>query len=126
MGRARAGGGAALTITTAESRLVQGLMHDLGLTAAELAMAVSVHPRTVERWLNGDTPQRNEGRGRLYQLAALRDRLCILFGSSERVSAWLRADNRYLGGLAPADALRAGRIDRVDAAAGALASGTFV
>lgn len=115
-----------VTVTTAESQLVQGLMHDLALTAADLALAVRVHPRTVERWLDGDTPQRNEGRERLYQLAALRDRLCVLFGSPERVAAWLRADNRYLGGLAPADALQAGRVDRVDAAAEALASGTFV
>lgn len=50
----------------------------------------------------------------------------LVFGSSERVGAWLRADNRYLGGLASVDALRAGRVGRVDAAAEALASGTFV
>jgi hypothetical protein len=49
-----------------------------------------------------------------------------LFGAPDRVQAWLRADSRYLGGLSPLDALRAGRIDRVEAAVEALASGIFL
>ncbi len=101
-------------------------MADLGMSPSELAAAVRVHPRTVERWRAGDTPQRHEGRERLHRLAALHDRLRLLFGSAERIRAWLRADNRYLGGLAPIDALRASRMDRVEAAVEALASGAFL
>lgn len=115
-----------MAVTTTEAELVQGLLHDLGISATELALAIKVHPRTIERWLTGDTPQRNEGRERLHRLALLRDRLCIFFGPPERVKTWLRADSRYLGGLSPLDALRAGRIDRVEAAVEALASGIFL
>jgi hypothetical protein len=59
-------------------------------------------------------------------LNALHHRLCDTFGGSEARRAWLRASNRHLGGLAPADAMRAGRVDRVDAALEALDSGVYV
>ena len=37
-----------------------------------------------------------------------------------------KESNRYLGGMTPADAVRAGRIDRVEAALEAFDSGVFL
>jgi ribosome-binding protein aMBF1 (putative translation factor) len=54
-------------ITVAE--LIRELERDLGLPPQELAQALRVNPRTVDRWLGGDIPQRNEGRQRLDDLA---------------------------------------------------------
>ena len=105
---------------------VQETEETLGLSVGEFAQALKVHPRTVARWLDGDMPQRNHGRERLEQLAALSDTLLALFGSSKAVQHWLGAENRYLGMLTPREALLVGRIDRVSAAAEALASGVFV
>lgn len=98
----------------------------LGLSTRELAQVLKVHPRTVARWLDGDTPQRNHGRERLEQLTELSEALIALFGSRKEVQLWLGAENRYLGMLTPREALLAGRIDRVSAAAEALATGVFI
>ncbi|MHB1005347.1 MAG: MbcA/ParS/Xre antitoxin family protein [Chloroflexota bacterium] len=57
---------------------------------------------------------------------ALRHRLLGTFTTAEAARAWLNAANRYLGGLTPADALRVGRLDRVEAALEALDSGVFI
>ncbi len=109
------------------TKTVEELQHDLGLTLDDLALALNVRPRTIGRWLTeGDTPQRNKGRERLEALDALRVRLNEMFTSQEAAKTWLNAGSRYLGGLTPVEVLRAGRIDRVDAALEALESGVFL
>ena len=55
---------------------------------------------------------------------ALAERLREAFG--ENAYEWLHADSRYLGGSKPIEALRAGRVDRVEAALEALDSGFFL
>jgi hypothetical protein len=55
---------------------------------------------------------------------ALAEHLEEIFG--ENASEWLEADTRYLGGMKPIEALRAGRMDRVEAALEALDSGFVV
>jgi hypothetical protein len=59
-------------------------------------------------------------------LLALDVRLRETFDSAEESREWLNAENRYLGGLTPAEAVRAGRVDRVEAALEAIDSGIFV
>jgi hypothetical protein len=97
----------------------------LGLSSAELAQALGVTERTVARWSAGLHPQ-VETRGRLIDLLGLIRHLRDTFDDDPTCAAWMRAPNRYLGLLAPSDAVRAGRIDRVEAALEALDSGVFV
>lgn len=111
-------------ITVAE--LIRELERDLSLPPQELAQALRVNPRTIDRWLKGDIPQRNEGRQRLDDLEDLRNRIYRTFSHREAAQAWLKRDNRYLGNVPPAEFLRTGRFDRVNAALETIDSGYFV
>ena len=115
---------ALLEITPA--RAIEQLQHDLSLSPTELAGALNASPRTVKRWRESQTHPQHNTRVRLAALVTLDHHLRETFGSSEAVQAWLHASNRHLGGLTPADALRAGRVDRVEAALEALDSGIFL
>jgi uncharacterized protein (DUF2384 family) len=99
----------------------------LGISRDTLALALSVNPRTVDRWCaeDGTFPQK-EQRRRLDELDELRTHLYQTFSSAETAQLWMHTDSPYLGGMKPADALRAGRIDRVEAALVALDYGAFV
>jgi len=111
-------------ITVAE--LIRELERDLSLSTPELAQVLGVHARTIDRWLGGDIPQRNEGRQRLEDLEDLRNRIYRTFSTRDAAQAWIKHDNRYLGDIPPAAFLRTGRLDRVNAALEALDSGYFV
>lgn len=105
---------------------IEQLQAELGLSRNELAQTLAANPRTVERWHAGETYPQHEMRRKLAELVGLQHRLRDTFSSPEAGRSWLRSPNRYLGGLAPLDALRAGRLDRVEAALDALDSGVFV
>ena len=107
-------------------RAVEQLESELGLSQNDLARTLDTNPRTIGRWRAGRTYPQQEARRRLIALLGLQHHLSETFSSSEEVRAWLHTENRYLGGLTPADALRAGRIDRVEAALEALDSGVFI
>ncbi len=113
-----------LEITPAQA--VERLEGDLGLTKGELAAALDATSRTLERWRAGTTHPQRDARRRLAALLNLDEHLRDTFTDWEAARQWLRAPNPYLGGLTPADALRAGRADRVEAALEALDSGVFV
>ncbi len=101
------------------------MWRELGLSDDVLAAALDVDPRALARWSRGMYPQLATRR-RLAFLEQLQAHLRETFVDDDAVRQWLHADNRYLGGLKPAEALRAGRIDRVEAALTALDSGNFV
>lgn len=105
---------------------IESLKHDLGIDVPVLAGALQVHPRAIDRWVHGESYPQHGGRMRLEALDRLRDHLCGAFSSTEAIHTWMTTNNRYLGGLTPANALIAGRIDRVEAALDALDSGLFV
>lgn len=115
-----------MTVTVGLERLIDELEAGLSLSTAELATALGVVPRTVERWRTGERFPQHEARRRLDALTALRDRLDETFDGRDAVLAWLNANSTYLGGIKPAEALRVGRIDAVDAAIEALDSGVFL
>lgn len=95
-------------------------------SAREMADALGVTPRTIERWrTEGAHPQR-ETRRRLAELLDLNRYLLKTFGERAASRSWLEAPSRYLGGLSPTEAVRAGRFDRVEAALEALDSGIFL
>ena len=99
----------------------------LGIADLVLASAVAVPPRTLDRWRAGMYPQADR-REKVRALDDLYQRLTTSFGEddAEGLRTWLHADNRYLGGLKPVEALKAGRLDRVEAALIALDEEFFV
>jgi transcriptional regulator with XRE-family HTH domain len=102
---------------------IKQLREDFGLTSRDLAQALGVDQRTVTRWSNGDAFPRHEARAQLEALAALDERLTETFESWDAARTWLRAPTRYLSGMAPIEAVRAGRSDRVIALIEAIDSG---
>lgn len=114
------------TLQLTPDQAVVRLSRDLGLSTATLALATGTSTRTVERWRVGETLPQRDARRRLTVLLALDRRLRETFDSPEAIRGWVHAENRYLGGLTPADAVQVGRVDRVEAALEALDSGVFV
>ncbi|MDQ6832297.1 MAG: MbcA/ParS/Xre antitoxin family protein [Chloroflexota bacterium] len=98
----------------------------LNLSDRELAHQLSATPRTLNRWRMNETYPQHVARERLATLVALADHLHETFQTSDAISLWLDSANRYLGNFTPADALRAGRFDRVEAALGAFDAGVFL
>lgn len=106
--------------------LIAGLERDLGVSLDTIALALDVDRRTVERWRANQSVPQGKTRQRLRELVALRDRLFEMFGTREAACEWLGARSRYLGGFTPAEALKAGRIDRVRADLDGLAAGVYL
>jgi uncharacterized protein (DUF2384 family) len=113
-----------LEITPAEALRV--LVGDTGLADDELAPALGVTPRALARWRAGASYPQREARSRLARLLRLDERIRAAFEGDEAVRQWLRAENAALGLLTPAEVLKAGRLDRVEAALTALESGIVV
>ncbi len=99
----------------------------LGVTDVMLSTALGVAPRALVRWREGIYPQ-TATRSKVEVLSGLYQRLSKSFSADdeEALHAWLFAENRFLGGLRPVEALRASRFDRVEAALTALDEGFFV
>ena len=115
-----------MSTTMTLNQVLLDISSSLRLTDADLAGAVQSSPRTIERWRAQTTFPQHEARRRLDALDALAERLRGSLDTPEAINAWMHSDNGYLGGLKPIEALRAGRIDRVEAAIEALDSGIFV
>lgn len=106
--------------------LIEGLERDLGVPLETIALAVDVDRRTVERWRANQSVPQGKTRQRLAELVTLRDRLLEMFGTAQAARDWLDASSRYLGGFTPAEALKAGRLDRVRADLDGLAAGVYL
>lgn len=115
-----------MSITTSLDRVLRALGDDLRLTDAQLAGALGVSPRSLERWHAGERYPQHESRDRLDAMVALQHRLRETFATWNAAADWLHADSAYLGGLKPVEALHVGRIDAVDGALEALDSGIFL
>jgi transcriptional regulator with XRE-family HTH domain len=99
------------------------LKADLGMDDYALAQALRVDRRTLTRWISGETYPRQDGRDRLHALAALHARLGLTWKTAGGARRWLHRPSPYLGHAEPADMIRAGRFDRVEAALEAIDSG---
>jgi hypothetical protein len=98
----------------------------LDLTHGDLAHILGVELRTLRRWDESkNVPQRNQ-RVQLDALETFAGHLNEMFATRESALAWLHGHSRYLAGLTPAEVIRAGRIDRAEAALEALDSGVFI
>lgn len=113
-----------LSITPAQALTL--LREELGLTDAELGAVLGAAPRTLTRWRAGLAHPQHAARAGLVRLLRLRERLQATFRGPASARGWLHLPNPYLGELTPAEALRAGRLDRVEAALGVFAEGMVI
>jgi uncharacterized protein (DUF2384 family) len=115
-----------VVLKQAPEGMLAELESQLGLSSDDLARTLGVSRRTLERWRSGETYPQREARRRLVELSTYWERVRESFTSADAARGWLHEPSRYLGGLTPADALRAGRIDRAEGAMEVIDSGIFL
>lgn len=106
--------------------LIEDVERNLGLSVTTIAQALEVDRRTVERWRTNASLPQGKTRERLATLVALRDRIVAIMGTPDAARTWLHAPSAYLGGFTPEEALKAGRIDRVQADLDGFAAGIYL
>ena len=84
--------------------VVQELMQASGLTLKELASALDLSPRSLQRRRRSGRLARYES-DRLYRLARIIAIANECLGDHERAMRWLKRANRALGGSAPITAI---------------------
>ncbi len=84
--------------------VVEELMRASGLTLKELAGALDLSPRSLQRRRAGGRLARYES-DRLYRLARIVAVANEYLGDRERALRWLKRPNRALGGIAPVAAI---------------------
>jgi putative toxin-antitoxin system antitoxin component (TIGR02293 family) len=84
--------------------VVEKLMSTSGLTLKELASALDLSPRSLQRRRSSGKLARYES-DRLYRLARLVAIATDYLGDHQRARHWLKRPNRALGGLAPVAAI---------------------
>jgi putative toxin-antitoxin system antitoxin component (TIGR02293 family) len=84
--------------------VVEELMRASGLTLRELASALDLSPRSLQRRRRSGRLARYES-DRLYRLARIVAIANEYLGDHERALRWLKHPNRALGGLAPVAAI---------------------
>lgn len=84
--------------------VVEELMRASGLTLKELAAALDLSPRSLQRRRGTGRLARYES-DRLYRLARIVALADEFLGDHARAVRWLKRPNRALGGIAPVDEL---------------------
>jgi len=102
------------------------LERDLGLSMKDLQAVLDTTPRNIERWINEQAHPQTKARQQLVQLIGFHDHLKAVFTDWAGARTWLTAPSRYLGGLTPLDAIRAGRLDRARAGLMALDASVYI
>lgn len=105
---------------------VEQLENDLELSPDDLAQALSVSRRTLERWRSGEAYPQRESREKLAELMAFDEHARDAFTSLEAVHTWMHTEARYLGWITPAEAVRLGKVNRANSALGVLEHGIFI
>lgn len=97
-----------------------------GLGDDVLAQSLNTNRRTVQRWRTGQSYPQQAARAQLAMLVKVAEHLRATFRTDASSHRWVAHPSRYLAGLTPAEAIRAGRPDRVDIALEALDAGVFI
>lgn len=105
---------------------LDALQKGLGIPEEDLAQALNSNRRTLQRWRAGTVHPQQLARQRLAELLRLQQRVRETFEGRDAARRWVHTQSRYLGGITPAEAIRVGRLDRVEAALEALDSGVFL
>jgi len=84
--------------------VVEQLMRASGLTLKELAAALDLSPRSLQRRRRSGRLARYES-DRLYRLARIVALATESLGENDRALRWLKRPNRALGGVTPVEAI---------------------
>src|SRR5581483_5453738 len=84
--------------------VVEQLMRASGLTLKELAAALDLSPRSLQRRRRSGRLARYES-DRLYRLARIVALATEALGENDRALRWLKRPNRALGGVTPVEAI---------------------
>lgn len=106
--------------------VIDDLMASLDISKDILAAALNTQARSIDRWHRGENIPQTEQRKRLDALVRLKNHLYRTFDDEPSAHLWMQTNSRYLGGLKPIEVMRAGRIDRIEAALMALDYGAFI
>ncbi len=117
---------AVITLNMSVGQALEQLELDLGLDNDDLAGALDVTTRSLDRWRTGETYPQRDARQRLGTLLELDQRLQDTFDSRDAIKLWMHSSNRYLRSLKPSEAAKVGRFDVIEAALDALDVGIFV
>jgi transcriptional regulator with XRE-family HTH domain len=91
----------------------------------ELARVLETTPRTVSRWIHGQTTPRGKARERILEILHVFDQLSRVLQPAA-AHDWLLTPNALLDHEKPIELLRAGEYRKVLGAVEALAEGVFV
>lgn len=105
---------------------IEILRRDFGLTMKDLKITLDTTPRNIERWIHEQAHPQTKARQQLVQLMEFHRHLEAMVTGWDSARAWLNAPSRYLGGITPLEAMRAGRLDRARAALLALDAGVYI
>lgn len=115
-----------LVLSVTPGQAVKALQADLGLTMRDLQTILDTAPQHIGRWARDAAYPQTKSRQRLAELMAFHGRLEAMFSDWEGARDWLHAPSRYLAGLTPVEAMRAGRVDRARDALLALSAGVYL
>lgn len=101
---------------------LESLTTETNLTQEEVGEIVGSSPRSVSRWLAGDTEPKPDARRRLLELAYVAEELSGVM-RSEDINLWIFSPNRLLDHDTPAERVRQGDFKSVLAVTEALADG---
>lgn len=107
-------------------RALESLEKGFGLSDADLAGALGTSIRTLKRWKANAAYPQQAARQKLARLLQLQENVQEAFEGEDAAQRWAHAGSRYMGGITPAEAIRAGRIDRAEAAMEAFDAGIYL
>ena len=110
----------------AARQTLDGVMDNFQLDNADLAAALQVDRRTIQRYRNEDTVPTRKVRERLARLREISILLEEVFQTSEGAITWLYTPVPLLEGRRPIDLMRRGKLDEVITALETYQSGAFV
>jgi hypothetical protein len=96
------------------------------LTSRDLQAVLDTTPRHIKQWAAGQAYPQTKARRTLADLMEFHRHLEAMFTHWEGARDWLRAPSRYLAGMTPVEAMRAGRLDRARDALMALDAGVYL
>jgi hypothetical protein len=92
----------------------------------DLEIILDTTARHIERWARDEAYPQTRSRQRLAELMTFHEHLGAIFTAWEGARDWLNTPSRYLAGLTPLEAMRAGRTDRAREALLALSAGVYL
>ena len=110
----------------AARQTLDGVIDTFQLDNADLAAALQVARRTIQRYRNEDTVPARKVRERLARLREISILLEEVFQASEGAITWLYTPVPLLEGRRPIDLMRRGKLDKVITALETYQSGAFV